>query len=158
MWTNQQHQMITLRMHTASITSLTPAGGFVIVLTIAISFCFSVSRAVIAAFIAGIATANFSSHSSCSTSRTLRLNQMNFMLWYWSDSVNNIIQSLVIRYRPNIQLTLLFTVFNTLNRKIYHTWNMVLRSTGVARVSTLNKISCLTLSVLECRKRCYIYF
>jgi len=51
-------------MQTASITSLTPVGGLFIALTIVMSFCFNVSRAVIAAFIAGMATASFSSHSS----------------------------------------------------------------------------------------------
>jgi len=51
-------------MQTASMTNLTPVGGFVIVLTIVISFCLSVFKAAIAAFIAGMAMASFSSHSS----------------------------------------------------------------------------------------------
>ena len=55
----------TFMMQTDSITSLTPEGGLVIAFTIDISFCLRVSRAAIAAFRAGIATANCSSHSSC---------------------------------------------------------------------------------------------
>ena len=51
-------------MQTASMTNLTPFGGFVIDLTTVISFCFNVFSAAIAAFNAGMATASFSSHSS----------------------------------------------------------------------------------------------
>ena len=54
-------------IHTASMTSLTPDGGFVILFTIVMSFCLSVSKAAMAAFSAGMATANFSSHSSYET-------------------------------------------------------------------------------------------
>ena len=50
-------------MQIASIVILTPGGGFDIVLTKVISCCRSVFRAAIAAFIAGMATASFSSHS-----------------------------------------------------------------------------------------------
>ena len=46
------------------MTSLTPRGGFAIDLTIVMSFCLSVFRAVIAAFIAGIATSSCDSQSS----------------------------------------------------------------------------------------------
>jgi len=67
-----------------------------------------------------------------------------------------VIQSLVIRYRSNIQLALLFFGIQHVEYGIYHTWNTVLRSTGGASVSTLNKISCSTLSVLRMpKKRCY---
>jgi len=53
----------TLRMQMASIVIFTPAGGLDIALTRAISCCFNVSKAAMAAFKAGMATASFSSHS-----------------------------------------------------------------------------------------------
>ena len=55
---------LTFNIHTASITIRTPAGGFVMALTKEISCCLRVSSADTAAFNAGMATANWSSHSS----------------------------------------------------------------------------------------------
>jgi len=55
---------IPLTTQTASITSLTPAGGLFIVLTKVISCAVRVSRAANAAFRAGIASARSASHSS----------------------------------------------------------------------------------------------
>ena len=62
----------TLRMQTDSMTSLTPAGGFCMVFTMVMSFCFSVSRAARAASMAGIATASLASQSSCLTQKSSR--------------------------------------------------------------------------------------
>ena len=52
------------------MTSLTPAGGFCMVFTMVMSFCFSVSRAARAASMAGIATASLASQSSCLTQKS----------------------------------------------------------------------------------------
>lgn len=54
----------TFMIQTASMTSLTPLGGLAIALTREMSFCFSVSKAEMAAFKAGMAIASFASHSS----------------------------------------------------------------------------------------------
>ena len=63
-------KVCTLRMQTDSMTNLTPAGGFCIVFTMVMSFCFSVFRAARAASMAGIATASLASQSSCLTHKS----------------------------------------------------------------------------------------
>ena len=50
-------------MQTASITNLTPLGGFCMDFIMLISDCFNVSKAEMAALSAGKATASFSSQS-----------------------------------------------------------------------------------------------
>jgi len=56
--------------------------------------------------------------------------------------------------------TILFSVFNTLIRKMYHTWNTVLRSTGGTIVCQLCqrwiKSAAWRFLYFECRKRCYM--
>lgn len=50
-------------MQIDSMTSLTPGGGLLKFFTMVISFCLRVSSAAMAAFMAGMATASFSSQS-----------------------------------------------------------------------------------------------
>ena len=76
-WWCRQITVHTLRMQTDSMTSLTPAGGFCIVLTMVMSFCFRVSRAARAASMAGIATASLASQSSCHTHKLQWHTHMN---------------------------------------------------------------------------------